>query len=104
MTCAAVAFRPLTASFATAPATSTAAADASKAADAALKAAKDKREATRKTIPMQRLGVAQDCAGTFLYLASDAASGYVTGQVIAVDGGTTMSGYGLGPAPAKLSL
>lgn len=50
-----------------------------------------KREATRKTIPMQRLGVARDCAGTFLYLASDAASGYVTGQVIEVNGGQLMA-------------
>ena len=50
-----------------------------------------KREAARKSIPMQRLGVAQDCAGTFLYLASDAASGYVTGQVIEVNGGQLMA-------------
>ena len=50
-----------------------------------------KREATRKTIPMQRLGVAEDCAGTFLYLASDQASGYVTGQVIEVNGGQLMA-------------
>lgn len=50
-----------------------------------------KREATRKTIPMQRLGVSQDCAGTFLYLASDRASGYVTGQVIEVNGGQLMA-------------
>jgi 3-oxoacyl-[acyl-carrier protein] reductase len=49
-----------------------------------------KREATRKTIPMQRLGTADDCAGTFLYLASDKASGYVTGQVIEVNGGQLM--------------
>jgi 3-oxoacyl-[acyl-carrier protein] reductase len=49
-----------------------------------------KREATRKTIPMQRLGIADDCAGTFLYLASDKASGYVTGQVIEVNGGQLM--------------
>ena len=39
----------------------------------------------------QRLGQAQDCAGTFLYLASDAASGYVTGQVIEVNGGQLMA-------------
>ncbi len=51
----------------------------------------EKREATRKTIPMQRLGLADDCAGTFLYLASDAASGYVTGQVIEVNGGQLMA-------------
>ncbi len=49
-----------------------------------------KREATRKTIPMQRLGLAEDCAGTFLYLASDQASAYVTGQVIEVNGGQLM--------------
>jgi 3-oxoacyl-[acyl-carrier protein] reductase len=50
----------------------------------------EKREAARKSIPMQRLGLADDCAGTFLYLASDAASGYVTGQVIEVNGGQLM--------------
>lgn len=50
----------------------------------------EKREATRKTIPMQRLGLADDCTGTFLYLASDKASGYVTGQVIEVNGGQLM--------------
>jgi len=50
-----------------------------------------KREAARKTIPMQRLGIAEDCAGTFLYLASEKASGYVTGQVIEVNGGQLMA-------------
>ena len=50
----------------------------------------EKREATAKSIPMQRLGLADDCTGTFLYLASDAASGYVTGQVIEVNGGQLM--------------
>jgi NAD(P)-dependent dehydrogenase (short-subunit alcohol dehydrogenase family) len=49
-----------------------------------------KREAACRAIPMQRLGVAADCAGTFLYLASEAASGYVTGQVIEVNGGQLM--------------
>ena len=49
-----------------------------------------KREAARKSIPMQRLGLAEDCAGTFLYLASAKASGYVTGQVIEVNGGQLM--------------
>ena len=51
----------------------------------------DKLEATRRTIPMQRLGLAEDCAGTFVYLASDKASGYVTGQVIEVNGGQLMA-------------
>ncbi len=51
----------------------------------------EKRAATAKTIPMQRLGLADDCTGTFLYLASDVASGYVTGQVIEVNGGQLMA-------------
>ena len=38
-------------------------------------------ETMRATVPMQRLGAADECAGTFLYLASDALSGYVTGQI-----------------------
>ena len=50
----------------------------------------EKLEATRKTIPMARLGTAQDCAGTALFLASGASSGYVTGQVIEVNGGQFM--------------
>jgi 3-oxoacyl-[acyl-carrier protein] reductase len=50
-----------------------------------------KRQAARKTIPMGRLGLAEDCAGTFLFLASDKASGYLTGQVIEVNGGQLMA-------------
>ena len=50
----------------------------------------EKLEATRKSIPLARLGRAEDCAGTALYLASDALSGYVTGQVIEVNGGQFM--------------
>ncbi len=41
-------------------------------------------------IPMGRLGTAQECVGAFLFLASEAASGYVTGQVIEVNGGQVM--------------
>lgn len=51
----------------------------------------DRKEAMRKTIPMGRLGVAEDCAGTFLYLASDKMSGYVTGQTLHVNGGQLMA-------------
>lgn len=47
----------------------------------------EKLEATRKSIPLQRLGTAQDCAPAYLFLASDALSGYVTGQVLEVNGG-----------------
>lgn len=41
--------------------------------------------------PMGRFGEAKELAGTAVYLASDA-SGFVTGQVIAVDGGFLASG------------
>jgi 3-oxoacyl-[acyl-carrier protein] reductase len=50
----------------------------------------DKLEATRKTIPLGRLGAAEDCTGTALFLASNTMSGYVTGQVIEVNGGQLM--------------
>ena len=46
--------------------------------------------AMQATVPMNRLGSADECAGTFLYLASDALSSYVTGQVIEVNGGQYM--------------
>ena len=42
-----------------------------------------------KNISMQRLGQPQDIANTALYLASDLST-YVTGQIIAVDGGLIM--------------
>jgi 3-oxoacyl-[acyl-carrier protein] reductase len=41
-------------------------------------------------IPMNRLGTAEECAGAFLYLASDSLSGFVTGQIIEVNGGQLM--------------
>ena len=47
-------------------------------------------KAMQATVPMNRLGTADECAGTFLYLASDELSGYVTGQVIEVNGGQYM--------------
>jgi 3-oxoacyl-[acyl-carrier protein] reductase len=47
-------------------------------------------KAMQATIPMNRLGTADECAGTFVYLASDELSGYVTGQVIEVNGGQYM--------------
>ena len=50
----------------------------------------EKLEATRQRIPMQRLGTSDDCAGTFLYLASPRLAGYVTGQIIEVNGGQLM--------------
>ena len=47
-------------------------------------------KAMQATIPMNRVGTPDECAGTFVYLASDAMSGYVTGQVIEVNGGQYM--------------
>jgi 3-oxoacyl-[acyl-carrier protein] reductase len=47
-------------------------------------------EVMRKTIPMGRLGTVDECVGAFLYLASERASGYVTGQVIEINGGQYM--------------
>jgi 3-oxoacyl-[acyl-carrier protein] reductase len=41
-------------------------------------------------IPMGRAGVPEECVGTVFYLASDALSGYVTGQIIEVNGGQYM--------------
>ena len=46
--------------------------------------------ATVTTIPLGRVGTSDECVGTFLYLCSDEASGYVTGQVIEVNGGLLM--------------
>ena len=47
-------------------------------------------KAMQATIPMNRIGTPDECAGTFVYLASDELSGYVTGQVIEVNGGQYM--------------
>ena len=41
-------------------------------------------------IPMGRLGTAEECVGAFLFLANAQASGYVTGQVVEVNGGQVM--------------
>jgi 3-oxoacyl-[acyl-carrier protein] reductase len=47
--------------------------------------------AMQATVPMNRLGEPDECAGTFLYLASDRLSGYVTGQTVEVNGGQWMA-------------
>ncbi len=47
------------------------------------------RTATLAAIPMGRMGAAEDVAKTVAFLASEEA-GYITGQVIAVDGGMSM--------------
>ena len=47
-------------------------------------------EAFKSTIPMNRLGAPEECAGAFVFLASAQMSGYVTGQIIEVNGGQYM--------------
>jgi 3-oxoacyl-[acyl-carrier protein] reductase len=41
-------------------------------------------------IPMGRAGTAEECVGAYLFLASEALSSYVTGQIIEVNGGNLM--------------
>ena len=47
-------------------------------------------EGFKATIPMNRLGTAEECAGAFLFLASEQMSGYMTGQILEVNGGQYM--------------
>jgi 2-hydroxycyclohexanecarboxyl-CoA dehydrogenase len=49
------------------------------------------REAMRRAVPMGRIGEPEDLVGAIAFLASDDAA-YVTGQVLSVSGGLTMSG------------
>jgi 3-oxoacyl-[acyl-carrier protein] reductase len=46
--------------------------------------------AMQAMIPMDRLGTSEECVGAFLYLASEQMSGYVTGQMLEVNGGQYM--------------
>jgi 3-oxoacyl-[acyl-carrier protein] reductase len=41
-------------------------------------------------IPQGRLGTAEECVGAYLFLASEALSGYVVGQILEVNGGQYM--------------
>lgn len=50
----------------------------------------DQIEAMRRQVPMGRIGTSEDCVGAFLFLASEQLSGYLTGQVIEVNGGQLM--------------
>ena len=52
------------------------------------------RAAYHDTIPLNRYGLESEIAGPIVFLCSDAAS-YVTGQVLAVDGGFETAGVGL---------
>ncbi len=47
-------------------------------------------DAMLATVPQGRLGVAEDCVGAYLFLASEQLSGYIIGQTIEVNGGQLM--------------
>jgi len=49
----------------------------------------DMKEQLLSTIPLGKLGSAEDVAGTVAFLLSDEAK-YITGQTINVDGGMVM--------------
>lgn len=47
-------------------------------------------EAQRQGVPMGRVGTPEECVGAYLFLASPLLSGYVTGQILEVNGGQLM--------------
>jgi 3-oxoacyl-[acyl-carrier protein] reductase len=50
----------------------------------------EQMEMQRKSIPMGFVGTSEDCVGAYLFLASPTLSGYITGQIIEVNGGQLM--------------
>jgi 3-oxoacyl-[acyl-carrier protein] reductase len=48
-------------------------------------------EAMARAIPMGRAGEPEDCVGAYLFLATDALSGFITGATIDVNGGAYLS-------------
>ena len=47
-------------------------------------------ELMERAIPMGRPGQPEDCVGAYLFLATDALSGFITGTTIDVNGGAYM--------------
>jgi 3-oxoacyl-[acyl-carrier protein] reductase len=47
-------------------------------------------EGARRSIPLGRLGTADECVGAYLFLADELLAGYITGQIIEVNGGQLM--------------
>lgn len=56
----------------------------------ALTTPRDRQDAAVRMTPMRRVGTTEECVGAYLYLASPSLSGFVTGQVIEVNGGLQM--------------
>lgn len=51
----------------------------------------DNREQIRRSIPLQRIALAEDIAGPILFLCSDL-SRHITGEVLNVNGGSVLCG------------
>ena len=51
---------------------------------------RERLEAVKSQIPLNRLGLPEECVGAYLFLASPAMSGYITGVVLDVNGGRLM--------------
>jgi len=47
-------------------------------------------DASIRLTPLRRLGTVEECVGAYLFLASGALSGFITGQVLEVNGGLQM--------------
>ena len=50
----------------------------------------ERMQSMLNAVPLARLGAAEDCTGALLFLASNAMSGYITGQVLHINGGQYM--------------
>ena len=48
----------------------------------------EKLERTANNTPLKRLGTAEDCVPACLFLASETLSGYITGQIVGINGGS----------------
>ena len=44
-------------------------------------------EAMRRSVPLGRVGNPEECSGAILFFASPGASGYITGQILHINGG-----------------
>ncbi len=51
---------------------------------------KERWEGAAKSLPLRRIGQPEDIVAAFLYLASDQASGWMTGQMLQINGGALM--------------
>jgi 3-oxoacyl-[acyl-carrier protein] reductase len=51
---------------------------------------KQQLDAALGQIPQGRFGTAEECVGTYLFLASAILSGYIIGQTIEINGGQLM--------------